>query len=86
MAIRLVMGFGNNPRIQPLKDGTVKPDSIELEFVPSRNLFYHNLAIDDLDCSEMSISETILARERSDGSKWGLGRGADLYEPGSWLE
>ena len=55
MSIRLTMGFGDNPRIAPLKGGTVKPDSIELEFQESRNLFYHNLAIDDLDCSEMSI-------------------------------
>ena len=70
MSIRLTIGFGDNPRIQPLKDGTVKPDSIELELQESRNLFYHNLAIDDLDCSEMSISETILARERTDGTKW----------------
>ena len=70
MALRLTMGFGDNPRVQPLRDGTVKPDSIELEFVPSRNLFYHNLAVDDLDCSEMSISETILGHERGDGSKW----------------
>ena len=70
MVVKLIMGFGSNPRVQPLRDGTVKPDSIELEFVPSRNLFYHNLAIDDLDCSEMSISETILARERTDGTKW----------------
>jgi 4,5-dihydroxyphthalate decarboxylase len=70
MSIRLTIGFGDNPRIAPLKDGTVKPDSIELEFQESRNLFYHNLAIDDLDCSEMSISETILARERTDGTRW----------------
>lgn len=70
MSLRLTIGFGDNPRIEPLRDGTVKPDSIELEFRESRNLFYHNLAIDDLDCSEMSISETILARERTDGNKW----------------
>lgn len=70
MAIKLTIGFGSNARVEPLRDGTVKPDSIELEFVPSRNLFYHNLAIDDLDCSEMSISETILAKERGNGSKW----------------
>ena len=70
MSLRLTIGFGDNPRVQPLRDGTVKPDSIEMEFRESRNLFYHNLAIDDLDCSEMSISETILARERTDGSKW----------------
>ena len=48
MAIKLTIGFGSNARVEPLRDGTVKPDSIELEFVPSRNLFYHNLAIDDL--------------------------------------
>ena len=70
MPLRLTMGFGDNPRVEPLRDGTVKLDSIELEFVPSRNLFYHNLAIDDLDCSEMSISETLLGRERTDGTKW----------------
>ena len=70
MSIRLTIGFGDNPRIAPLKDGTVKPDSIELDFQESRNLFYHNLAVDDLNCSEMSISETILARERTDGTKW----------------
>ena len=68
--IRLTIGFGDNPRIQPLKDGTVKPDSIKLEFQASRNLFYHNLAIDDLDCSETDISETILAKERTDGTRW----------------
>ena len=68
------MGFGSNPRVQPLRDGTVKPDSIELEFVPSRNLFYHNLAIDDLGLfPRCRFSETILARERTDGTKWGLG-------------
>lgn len=70
MVLKLKMGFGDNPRVQPLRDGTVKLDSIDLEFVPSRNLFYHNLAIDDYDCSEMSISETILGRERGDGTKW----------------
>ena len=29
-----------------------------------------NLSYDEFDVSEMSISETLLARERSDGKKW----------------
>ena len=30
MALRLTMAFSDNPRVQPLKDGTVKPQNIEL--------------------------------------------------------
>lgn len=70
MPLKLTVGFGDNPRIEPLQDGTVKPENIELEFRSFRNLFHHNLHVDDLDVSEMSISETILARERTDGTKW----------------
>src|SRR5580693_6427736 len=72
MTIRLTMAFSDNPRVQPLKDGTIKPQNIELDCItldPS-TLFYRNLFYDEFDVSEMSISETLLARERSDGSKW----------------
>src|SRR5215468_6368297 len=72
MALRLTIAFSENPRVQPLKDGTVKPQNIELQFVtldPSA-LFQRNLVHDEFDVSEMSISETLLARERSDGKKW----------------
>jgi 4,5-dihydroxyphthalate decarboxylase len=72
MALRLRMGFSDNPRVHPLKDGTVKPQNIDLDFVtldPSA-LFQRNLSHDDFDVSEMSISETLLARERSDGTRW----------------
>ena len=72
MALRLTIGFSDNPRVEPLKDGTVKPQNIELGFVtldPS-TLFQRNLFYDEFDVSEMSISETLLARERSDGRKW----------------
>jgi 4,5-dihydroxyphthalate decarboxylase len=72
MALRLIMAFSDNPRLQPLKDGTVKPQNIDLECLtldPSE-LFQRNLAYDEFDVSEMSISETLLARERTDGSKW----------------
>jgi 4,5-dihydroxyphthalate decarboxylase len=72
MALRLTMGFSDNPRVQPLKDGIVKPQGIELDCItldPS-NLFQRNLTYDEFDVSEMSISETLLARERTDGKKW----------------
>ena len=72
MPLRLTMGFSENPRVQPLKDGIVKPQGIELDCItldPS-NLFQRNLAYDEFDVSEMSISETLLARERTDGKKW----------------
>jgi 4,5-dihydroxyphthalate decarboxylase len=72
MTLRLTVAFSDNPRVQPLKDGTVKPQNIELDFItldPS-TLFYRNLFYDEFDASEMSISETLLARERTDGKKW----------------
>src|SRR3989475_6052513 len=72
MALRLTMGFSDNPRVQPLKDGIVKPQGIELDCItldPS-NLFQRNLTYDEFDVSEMSISETLLARERTDGTRW----------------
>lgn len=72
MVLKLTIGFSDNPRLDPLKDGTVKPQNIELDFVtldPS-TLFMRNLAYDEFDASEMSISETLLAKERGDGKKW----------------
>ena len=72
MAVHITMAFSDNPRVEPLRDGTVKPEGIDLEMltVPPSDLFYRNLAYDEFDASEMSISETLLALERSDGSKW----------------
>jgi 4,5-dihydroxyphthalate decarboxylase len=72
MALRLTIAFTNNPRVQPLKDGTVKPENIDLDFVTldAGELFFRNLKYDEFDVSEMSISETLLALERGDGSKW----------------
>ena len=72
MALQLTIGFSDNPRVEPLKDGTVKPQNIELGFVtldPS-TLFQRNLFYDEFDVAEMSIYETLLARERTDGKKW----------------
>ncbi len=72
MALRLTIAFSDNPRLDPLKDGTVKPQGIELDFVTVEpgTLFFRNLAYDEFDVSEMSISETLLARERGDSKRW----------------
>jgi len=72
MPLRLTIAFSDNPRVQPLKDGAVKPQNIELDFITLEpgTLFYRNLFYDEFDVSEMSISETLLARERTDGKKW----------------
>jgi 4,5-dihydroxyphthalate decarboxylase len=73
--LKLTMGFSDNPRIEPLREGAVRPQNIDLEIVtvnPS-NLFFHNLSSGpEFDISEMSISETLLARERSEA--FGKGR------------
>ena len=72
MGLRLTIAFSDNPRLDPLKDGAVKPQGIELDFVTVEpgTLFFRNLTYDEFDVSEMSISETLLARERSDGKRW----------------
>src|SRR2546426_645548 len=66
MALRLTLAFSDNPRVQPLKDGTVKPQNIDLECItldPSA-LFQRNLFYDEFDVSEMSISETLLGLDK----------------------
>jgi 4,5-dihydroxyphthalate decarboxylase len=88
MTLKLKMAFMENPRIYPLQDGTVKPDNIELEVIfysgphpglkaykrSGGMLFYNNLSKGlECDISEMSLSETLLAKERNDSygkGKW----------------
>jgi 4,5-dihydroxyphthalate decarboxylase len=72
MALRLTMAFSDNPRVQPLKDGAVKPQGIELDCVTIEpgQLFFRNLMYDEFDVFEMSISETLLAIERRRDGRW----------------
>ncbi len=80
MALKLKMAFSDNFRVQPLKDGKVRPENIDLEVVtiPPNMLFYQNLANGlEFDASEMSISETLLAKERNDT----LGKGKWNWTP-----
>ncbi|HLF78110.1 MAG TPA: hypothetical protein VJB57_11550 [Dehalococcoidia bacterium] len=74
MALKLTVTCGPNPRLEPLIDGTVKPEGIELEFNVQNVevMFYKNLHEDDFEVSEMSLSETLLARDRRE--KWGKGK------------
>ena len=70
--LKLTVGFSRNPRVEPLVDGTVKPQNIDLQFVlhPIAELFYRNLKFDEFDVSEMSLSAYLNVIERRDGSKW----------------
>ncbi len=67
--IKLTVAFSDNPRVQPLKEGSVQPEHIALEFerISPNYLFLQNLSQGmKTDVSEMSLSETLLARERKD--------------------
>ncbi|MGA2108977.1 MAG: hypothetical protein ABSH25_15190 [Syntrophorhabdales bacterium] len=73
--IKLTVAFSDNPRVQPLKEGLVQPEHIELEFerISPNYLFLQNLSQGmKTDVSEMSLSETLLARDRKD--MFGKGR------------
>ena len=63
-----------NPRIQPLVDGAVQVPGVEFEWnlQPVPMLFRNNIANDDFELSEMSISETLLTIDRKEG--FGRGR------------
>jgi len=70
--LTLTVAFSENSRVDPLAEGAVKPQAIDLQFVRIHpgDLFFRNLKYDEFDVSEMSISEYIMTRERRDGSKW----------------
>ena len=73
MALRLRIAFSENPLVQPLKDGRVKPNHIKLDFVNvdhPGDLFYRTLKFDEFDVSEMGIPWTIRALEMSGNKRW----------------
>jgi 4,5-dihydroxyphthalate decarboxylase len=83
MSLHLTFLTGSNPRLEPLHDGSVKPENIDLEFAEpaggSFNLFQHNLRFDDFETSEMSMSESLIVRERR--GSFGNGRWDWAYIP-----
>ena len=73
MALTLNIAFGEHARVMPLKDGTVKPEGIDLNWINTGSgwIFHRNLYYDEFDVSEMSISSTLLAMDRrKPGGKW----------------
>jgi 4,5-dihydroxyphthalate decarboxylase len=68
MTLRLKTTCAPNPRIQPLADGEIKVEGIEFDWdlKPVPMLFRNNIAFDDPELSEMSISETMLTIDRKE--------------------
>ncbi|NLI90623.1 MAG: ABC transporter substrate-binding protein [Peptococcaceae bacterium] len=55
-------------RVGPLLDGRVKPEGIDLNFIPMdvEETFWRQLRYGEFDCSELSLSSYTLARARGD--------------------
>ena len=76
MAVKITMAFSDNVLVEPLRDGTVKPKGIDLNFVTVNGgeLFFRNLAYDEFDASEMGIPWTIRGLEMAIPGKWDWGK------------
>lgn len=64
--LSLTVACNLNERTQPLYDGTVQPDGIDLRMIdgsPSE-IFYRMLNFQEFDASEMSMSSYLIARDR----------------------
>jgi 4,5-dihydroxyphthalate decarboxylase len=70
--LKMKVGFSPNPRLDPLIDGRIKPQNIELDFavMSPGELFYRNLMYDEFDVFEMSISEFLMVMANPAGSRW----------------
>src|SRR5687767_3155510 len=71
--VRLRAAHSNNPRLQPLRDGSVEAKGIEFEWqtIPPQELFHHQLVHNDLDLFEFSISTYMMTRDRPGGpERW----------------
>ncbi len=66
-------GHSNNPRLQPLRDGTVKATGIDFDWetLGPQQLFHRQLTDNDLDVFEFSISSYMMTRDRDpDRTRW----------------
>jgi 4,5-dihydroxyphthalate decarboxylase len=68
MPLQLKTTCAPNPRIQPLVDGEVEVPNVRFDWnlQPVPLLFRNNIANDDMEFSEMSISETLLTLDRKE--------------------
>jgi 4,5-dihydroxyphthalate decarboxylase len=69
---KLKVGVTKNPRFEPLIDGSVKSDKLDLDIVVTTppELFYRNLKNDEFDVFEMSLSDFLMTREQNQGRRW----------------
>jgi 4,5-dihydroxyphthalate decarboxylase len=69
---KLKVAVTKNPRFEPLVDGSVKSEKLDLEILVTTppELFYRNLKNDEFDVFEMSMSEYLITREQAKGERW----------------
>lgn len=70
--LNLKLGLTKNPRFEPLIDGSVKSEKLNLDIQVTTppELFFRNLKNDEFDVFEMSLSEFIITREQARGDRW----------------
>lgn len=66
--LQVTMACTPYDRVAPLMDGRVKPEGIDLNFIPMEveETFWRQLRYGEFDCSELSLSSYTLARARGD--------------------
>src|SRR5215831_2688679 len=69
MNVQLTLACGRYDRTQPLIDGRVKPEGVDLTFLPLRpgETFWRMLNHGEFDASEMSLSSYTILRSEGDG-------------------
>src|SRR5262245_3011807 len=70
--LNLKLGLTKNPRFEPLIDGSVKSDKVDLNIhvTTPPELSFRNLKNDEFDVFEMSLSEFLITREQAKGDRW----------------
>src|SRR5262245_33070004 len=70
--LELKLGVTKNPRFEPLIDGSVKSDKVNLNIhvTTPPELFFKNLKNDEFDIFEMSLSEFLISREQAAPGRW----------------
>ena len=66
--ISVTMACTPYDRVAPLMDGRVKPEGIDLNFIPMdvEETFWRQLRYGEFDCSELSLSSYTMSRARGD--------------------
>jgi len=66
--LKLTIACGNYDRTRALMDGTIKPEGIDLNYIPMRpgETFWRMLNNEEFDASEMSLSSYSILRSKGD--------------------